>query len=432
MLHNNVERPPRLYGAADQQLQQVYRYLYTLSEQVQNVFDSIEMDDETAKRLKELQDKIAAVERDVGLKPGKKAFAQVEEVIGKQTADLSLLGQNVNILGQNVNILGQNMVTVQAGVGDNAARLTLAEGKITANANAILLKADQASLELAEGKIVANANAIALKADQASLDLVDGKITAQAEEILLKADKIDLQGYVTAAHLAANYAKVADLNAITAQITNLTGGLVTAAVLRSTLFTGNQANFTFLTADVFNLGNELVQKKTISMGDVSSTGKALGIGDLKLDHSHEVTVSADGKLQMGKATETGSTFDLAATQFYKNGVAAATTKGAESLVFYAGGKEGVADLDYGTSLSITATTTRADGTALAKGILVKAPPDNYNTGWNECIQNANAFSVLINYYSAGETLYDRDGNVAAGPWYKGTPATRYSLPASKT
>lgn len=52
----------------------------------------------------------------------------------------------------------------------------------------------------------------------------------------------------------------------------------------------------------------------------------------------------------------------------------------------------------------------------------------YNNGWNECLNNCTGANVLTNYYSVGETLYDKDGNVAAGPWYKGTPAYRYTIP----
>ena len=55
----------------------------------------------------------------------------------------------------------------------------------------------------------------------------------------------------------------------------------------------------------------------------------------------------------------------------------------------------------------------------------------YNNGWNDCRSAASSQKVLINYYSVGETLYDRDGNVATGPWYKGTEAYRYSLPSAK-
>lgn len=365
---------------------------------------------------------------------GWKHITETENAVKIQAQQIELLGEEIKLRATKNEVEGAKLLISEVRIDLDAAMA------------AILLKADRTEYDelatrvsSAEIKVDGANAAILLKADRTVTDELGTRVSAAEiaidgvnSTIALKADKIDLQGYVTATQLETNYAKIADLNSLSAQVTNLTGGLVTASVLRSSLFTGDQANFAFLTADAFNLGNELVQKKTISMGDVSSTGKALGIGDLKLDHSHEVTVSSDGKLKMGKATGEGSTFDLAATQFYKNGVAAATTKGAESLVFYAGGKEGVADLEYGTSLSITATTTRADGTALAKGILVKAPPDNYNTGWNECIQNANAFPVLINYYAAGENLYDSAGNLAPGPWYKGTQATRYSLPASKT
>ena len=55
----------------------------------------------------------------------------------------------------------------------------------------------------------------------------------------------------------------------------------------------------------------------------------------------------------------------------------------------------------------------------------------YKNGWNECINNCSGAYVLTNYYEAGETLYDKDGNVAAGPWYKGTRAYRYTIPAKK-
>lgn len=254
-------------------------------------------------------------------------------------AAIVLANGRIDAQANEIALHANDILTLSSGVDDNAAAIVLANGRIDANAQSISLHAQDiltlqtgvgenaAAIVLANGRINANANAIALKADQASLELIDGRIEAVSNEILLKADKIELQGYVTATQLETNYAKIADLNSVQAQITNLTGGLVTASVLRSSLFTGNQANFTFLTSDAFNLGNELVQKRSISMGGVTSAGRALAIGELDLDHSHEVTVSSDGKLKMGKATEEGSTFDLADTQFYKDSVSASYADG---------------------------------------------------------------------------------------------------------
>ena len=56
----------------------------------------------------------------------------------------------------------------------------------------------------------------------------------------------------------------------------------------------------------------------------------------------------------------------------------------------------------------------------------------YNTGWNDCRSNAILWKALVNYYPVGETLYDAYGNVAVGPWYKGTETYLYALPAAKS
>lgn len=222
------------------------------------------------------------------------------------------------VIAGKFDLQASEIINLQTGVGENAAAIVLANGRINANANAI----DVAARDIVTIQAGVGENA-------AGIAIANGQITALANDILLKADKIDLLGYVTASQLETNYAKIADLNSVQAQITNLTGGLVTASVLRSTLFTGNQANFTFLTSDAFNLGNELVQKRSITMGEVTSTGKALAIGELDLDHSHEVTVDDKGNLKLGGVAADGGNFNIAETQFYKDGVSASYADGYE-------------------------------------------------------------------------------------------------------
>lgn len=56
----------------------------------------------------------------------------------------------------------------------------------------------------------------------------------------------------------------------------------------------------------------------------------------------------------------------------------------------------------------------------------------YNKGWNACRDACTSQKVLINYYQAGENLYDADGYLATGPWYKGKEAYRYNRPAAKS
>lgn len=250
---------------------------------------------------------------------------------------------SVKIQAQQIELLGEE-ISLRATKNEvEGAKLLISEVRIDLNAAmaAILLKADRTEYDELEKRVssaeikVDGANAaITLKADRTVTDELGTRVSAAEiaidgvnSTIALKADKIDLLGYVTATQLETNYAKISALDAISAQVTNLTSGLVTASVLRSSLFTGDQANFTYLTGTTFNLANELVLKRNISMGTITSVGKALSTGELDLDHSHEVTVGADGKLTMGRATSEGSTFNLADTQFYKDSVSAKYTEG---------------------------------------------------------------------------------------------------------
>ena len=351
---------------------------------------------------------------------------------------------SVLIQAQKIALLGEeiNLRATKAEVEGATTRISNVEIDLNAAKAAIALKADQTEYnDLAKRVSSAEINidganaAISLKASQTVVDDLGTRVSAAEiaidganSAIALKADRIDLLGYVTADALETEVLSVVNgANIQTLTVTNMNPYYITG--VQATFSGGLEAGS--VSSDMFFVGGNSVEETSLKMGTLVSAN-VWGAGNaIDLSHSHKVTVNADGTITLGEVSSTGGNFKIADTKAYKDGVAAATTKGAESLVFYAGGKEGVADLDYGTSLSITATTTRADGTALSKGILVKAPPDNYNNGWNDCIRNANAFSVLINYYSAGETLYDSAGNVAAGPWYKGTPATRYSLPASK-
>ena len=107
-------------------------------------------------------------------------------------ASLDLANGRIDAQANEISLHANNVLTLEAGVAENKAAIALANGDIA-------LMADD---------ITANANAIALKADQASLDLANGRIDAQANEISLKADRIDLQGYVTANELAVESAKI--------------------------------------------------------------------------------------------------------------------------------------------------------------------------------------------------------------------------------
>lgn len=252
-------------------------------------------------------------------------------------AQITLANGRIDALANEIALHANDILTLSSGVDDNAAAITLANGRIDANANAISLQANnvltleagvtenKAAIALANGDIAlladditANANAISLKADQASLDLANGRIDAQANEIALKANKIDLQGFVTAT----------ELETVRASVANLTSGLTTAQVLRSNWMYSTNGDFTYLSAAAFTHNGALVSQRNITMGGVTSVGKALSTGgELDLQHSHAVIVNDDGTITLGEVSAEGGNFKIADTKAYKDGVSAAYGNG---------------------------------------------------------------------------------------------------------
>lgn len=192
---------------------------------------------------------------------------------------------------------------------DNSLTAGVIVSKI--NGGTAILKGNMVDITANED-FTAQANAIALKADQASLDLANGRIDAQANEIALKANKIDLQGYVT----------MEEFEATNASISNLTSGLTTATVLSANLVKGTQGDFTYLSGDAINLGDNSLVCYTLDFAGRS--GKYFGTGgQLDLAHSHEVIVNDDGTITLGEVAAEGGNFKIADTKAYKDGVSAA-------------------------------------------------------------------------------------------------------------
>ena len=132
------------------------------------------------------------------------------------------------------------------------------------------------------------------KAKEASIDLI---VENQQSQINIKADKINLDAAVTRiSNLEADFA---DLNKLRARISNLGYASV------------GQLDVNNLDADSIAIGETPVYHR---------------------DHYHSLTASSDGKVSMGTATysSANASFNIADTKFYKDGVSAAKTEGAQS------------------------------------------------------------------------------------------------------
>lgn len=161
-------------------------------------------------------------------------------------------------------------------------RVTTAESRIT-------LQSDQIEAKVSKGEVISSIN---LSAEQA-------KITSA---------RIDLVGYVTASKLQSS---IADL-----QYTN-------SLAIETNFLSATNTNFTYLTASSFTFANELISKRNVTMGEVTSANKVLSNGVIDLSHSHKVSVAEDGTVTLGEVSETGGNFNVADTKAYKEAVSAA-------------------------------------------------------------------------------------------------------------
>lgn len=232
--------------------------------------------------------------------------------------------------------------------------------------------------------------------------LNDGSTSAK-----IKADVINLEGYVKATTLEANYAKISDLSSVQANITNLTSGLTVASVLSANMVNGTQGRFTYLHGDAINLGdNNLV---CYTMEFAGRSGKYFGTGGgLNLAHSHAVTVNDDGTITLGEVSAEGGNFKIADTKAYKDGVSAAYGNGYN--VGYGDGKDAylptaINRTGYSTAdktVTVRALNSHQD---LLTGQVIDAV-EIYNAGWNECRA---AMTRINNLYTISQnapgTLY---------------------------
>ena len=170
---------------------------------------------------------------------------------------------------------------------------------------------------------------------------------------------------------------------------------------------------------------------TVAAGDVYTTGyNNAKVKDLTIGTPRYYASSKYFTFPVTAIANDGTTkqeyFGLDATAAYDSGYADGQAAGGSStpdiaLVWIVGdgaNEYTVEAVDKNTG-AVLATTTN-DFTNI------------YNKGWNACRDACTSQKVLINYYQAGENLYDADGYLATGPWYKGTEAYRYNRPAAKS
>ena len=247
------------------------------------------------------------------------------------------------------------------------------------------------SLSGVYSSISQNANKIALVVnDNNTLNQASiiAAINGGGSSVTISADKIDLAGYVTASELAAT----------NANIQNLRTGLDTATAIDSLLITSDKVEATALEAGSFKFGNNQMQIRNITMGNFIShpVMTVQTTGNLSIDHYHDISAQESGgdiviTLGAPRSTEGTANFSIAATQTYKDGVAAAA-----SNVNLSGAWNG-------NVFTVTLTNGKARSETLTAG----TGTGNQTAGSRYTINTFNSSHMAYGYVNASSAPYSR-------------------------
>lgn len=277
--------------------------------------------------------------------------------------DVAELGSRVSSAEANVDGANANIKLLTERSDDVEESLTRVEVDINALEEEILQRAYSSEVDELSGRITEaeasvriNKNAITQTVKK---NEVISTINQTAENVTINASKINLSGLVTASTLQSSIAELQYANSLS---------------LETNFLQASTVNTTYLYANSFNLGSEMISKRNVTMGSISSASKVLANGAIDLSHSHAVSISADGTITLGEVSATGGNFKIADTKAYKEAVSAAASK----VTLSESGWQGTA------SNTITASN--------GKTLTVSIPNITLgSSGWNNGSRTINAY-----------------------------------------
>lgn len=300
----------------------------------------------------------------------------------------------------------ESIATLEANHGDRIAALELYTSDLESR---VLLKAEYEENREADLKLIANAeeSVATLEAKHgeqiAALEL---KATEQGSLIEAKADLILLDGYVKTTDLETEVITVLD----SAMIDSISCGSIVS---------GN-GDFDELWCGQIN--GQTFSSSTLTMGTTTAT--LFAPDNIDLSHSHKITDNGDGTFTLGEVSSTGGSFNIADTQYYKDGVSAARTEGINSVslstMFGSGGvitarlsngKEGTLQLTQGTASGTDIPIIGNRSTVMtvdASDIYSNGVSAGYNSGFAQAISGA---TLELD----GEIVYCYGPDGSAGP-----------------
>ena len=222
-------------------------------------------------------------------------------------------------------------------------------------------------------------------AKEASIDLV---VANQQSQINLKADQINLDAAIT--RISNLEADDIFANRVVTAIAN--ASLITAGYIQATTLQGTST----ITSPLIYMNNELVTTKT---------------------HYHSLSANDNGVVTLGTATTDGPTsFNIADTKFYKDGVSAAKTEGAQSATLRSLGINSVGSPYIydghryeDATIAWTVQATKGDGSLYTISDTIKKAV-NVDAAYQAGVDSFEAVTVYV--LGSSTTKYDSGGSAS--------------------
>lgn len=346
---------------------------------------------------------IDGLEGQIALLATKEEVNDVSTTLSTVQADLDAAEAAIELKASKSDLATMDSRVTQAEVDIDGAKADIALKAAQADLNALDARVSQAEIDI-DG---ANA-AIELKASKTDveglttrvssaelrIDGMDSTITAQAKTISLHAEEIELRAKKTYVdNLVAQYIKTSELAAEIASLeslhvggdVNVPGQITTdrlwvngVATLDGGIDTGN------IDCTSLSIGGITFTEASLTMGEVSET--IFSPSDIDLSHSHKIIDNGDGTFTLGEVATTGGSFNIADTQYYKDGVSAATTSGYNSgMLDYKPSSVAVAGSINGSNeYLLTVTLTNVYGNEIISFSSVEFDArDAYDNGYDD-------------------------------------------------
>ena len=251
-------------------------------------------------------------------------IGKADVAIGELNAEIGKADIKIGELTAEIGNADVKIDDLTAEIGNADLKIT----NLTAEIENADLKIDEMNLIAEEVNVKAdeiNTQAETIKTQADRVELIAGDVDYFVEQLDLKADKATVEAnYVTIDAFETTITglvKMEDFETVQGWATDFSGVTVSA----SNVVAGS-GDFDELSCGQFWCGSlyvdgETISSATLTMGTVSET--IFGPSDINLAHSHKIVDNGDGTFSLGEVSSTGGSFNIAATSYYKNGVAAA-------------------------------------------------------------------------------------------------------------